>query len=168
MTPALEVWRYIREFPGYSVGDEGHVRNDDTGRIMAMLVNQHGIGYVGLTKNCRQHKRSVTVLVATAFTPKLAQHRGTFDTPINLNGVRTDNRASNLMWRPRWFAVKYFHQFQSNERGFNVPIEEIGTGEQFKTSWDAALKYGLLDKEIFVATLNRTYVWPSYQRFRVL
>jgi hypothetical protein len=168
MNPALEVWRSIREFPGYSVGDEGHVRNDDTGRIMAMLVNQHGIGYVGLTKNYRQYKRSVAVLVATAFTPKLAQHRDAFDTPINLNGDRIDNRASNLMWRPRWFAVKYFRQFHSNERGFNVPIEEIGTRERFKTSWDAALKYGLLDREILVATLNRTYVWPSYQRFRVL
>lgn len=163
-----EVWREICSFPGYSVSDLGRVRNNETGRIMALLKNQNGIVNVGLTKDLVQYKRSVAILVATSFVPKLPQHRDAFDTPINLDGDRANNQASNLMWRPRWFAVRYFNQFQTNQRGFTVPVEEITTGEQFETSWEAAIKYGLLDREIFVATLNRTYVWPTYQKFRVI
>lgn len=163
----MEVWRRILEFPGYSVGDEGHVRNDETGRFMALLVNQHGVVSVGLTSNRIQHKRSLALLVAEAFIPRLPQHEA-FDTPINLNGDRLDNRVVNLMWRPRWFAVKYFQQFKDPARGFVVPIEEVTTGERFANSWEASTKYGLLDREIMIATMNRTYVWPTYQKFRVL
>lgn len=163
----MEVWRQIPEFPNYSVGDEGHVRNDATGRFLAKLVNQYGVVNVGLCRNGNQYKRSLPLLVAKAFIPKLAQH-SEFDTPINLDGDRLNNRVTNLMWRPYWFAVKYAQQFHNGERGFDVPIEDVMTGEQFKTSWEAAIKYGLLDREILIATLNRTYVWPTYQKFRVL
>jgi hypothetical protein len=164
----MEVWRHILEFPGYSVGDEGHVRNDESRRIMALLVNQRGLVSVGLTKSGVQYKRSVPLLVAQAFIPKLAKYRNTFDTPINLNGDRLDNSVPNLMWRPYWFAVKYVRQFKEPPAGYACPIEEVSTGEQFKNSWEAALKYGLLDREILIATMNRTYVWPTYQRFRVV
>lgn len=165
----MEVWREIRAFPGYSVSDEGRVRNNETGRTMALLKNQNGIVNVGLTKDLVQYKRSVAILVASVFVPKLPQHREAFDTPINLDGDRTNNHVTNIMWRPRWFAVKYFRQFREGYQiGFAMPIEEATTGEQFKSSWDAATKYGLLDREIFVSTINRTYVWPTYQKFRVL
>lgn len=164
----MEIWRTIRSFPGYSVSDYGRVRNDETERVMALLKNQQGIVNVGMTMNHVQYKRSVALLVATAFLPKQPQQRDAFDTPINLDGDRSNNHVINLMWRPRWFAVKYFRQFHSYQRGFDVPIEEVNTGERFETSWEAAIKYGLLDREILLATLNRTYVWPSYQKFRVI
>jgi hypothetical protein len=164
----MEVWRSIPEFPNYSVSDLGRVLNTDTGRIMSQVINNTGNVYVGLTKQLVQRRRSVAKLVAQAFIPKLAQNRESFDTPIHLNGDRTDNRVTNLMWRPYWFAVKYAKQFNEPPKGFRVPIEEASTHEKFATSWDAATTYGLLDKEILVATTNRTYVWPTYQMFRVL
>jgi hypothetical protein len=164
----MEVWLPLTSFPGYSVSDEGRVRNDHTGRILALMRNQHGVIHVGLSRDLVQHKRSVAVLVASAFCPKLAQHREAFDTPINLDGDRSNNRASNLMWRPKWFAVKYFRQFNEELRGFDCPIVEVISGMQFENSWQAATMFGLLDREILVATMNRTYVWPTYQKFRVL
>lgn len=160
-----EVWRTIPEFSSYSVSDYGRVRNNETGRIMAQLINTTGVSQVGLTKNLVQYRRSVPLLVATAFIPK---KRPEFNTPINLNGDRFDNEVANLMWRPKWFAAKYHAQFWNGERGFNVPIYETISGERFETSWEAAIKYGLIDREILVATTNRTYVWPSYQVFRVI
>lgn len=161
----MDEWREVREFPGYSVSRDGLVRNDETGRFMTLLRNQGGIINVGLTKNLVQYKRSVTVLVAEAFLP--THPLESFDTPINLDGDRSNNHVDNLMWRPRWFAVKYFQQFTNGLRGYSVPIIDINSGEQFQTSWEAATKYGLIDREIMIATLNRTYVWPTYQRFRV-
>lgn len=162
----MDEWREIRFFPGYSVSMFGQVRNDDTGRNLTLMINQRGIVNVGLTRSRVQHRRAVSVLVADAFVPRPI--RETFDTPINLNGDRFNNTVSNLLWRPRWFAIKYFQQFKNNVRGFLVPVEETNTGEQFPTSWEAALKYGLLDREILISTIARTYVWPTYQKFKVL
>lgn len=164
----MERWQRIDEFPGYSVGDEGHVRNDESGRFMAKLVNQRGLVNVGLTRDGIQHKRSLPLLVARAFVPLADIHSEEFDTPINVNGDRMNNAAWNLMWRPYWFAVKYVQQFKCEPQGFKQPIEDMDSGEQFATSWDAAVKYGLLDRDIFLATLNRTFVWPTYKRFRLL
>jgi hypothetical protein len=94
-----------------------------------------------------------------------------FNTPIHLNGDKDDNRADNLTLRPLWFAREYHKQFESPPRGLRIPVEitnGVGLGEFFKTSWDAAIKYGLLDREILIATLNQMYVFPTYQRFRVV
>lgn len=162
----MHEWREIESFPGYSVSNSGLVRNDDTDRIMRLNANQRGIVNVGLMKNGVQHKRSVALLVAEAFIR--VRPNQTFDSPINLDGDRWNCSVQNLMWRPRWFAVKYFQQFVTGPQGFGRPIVERKTGEWFPTSWDAALKYGLLDREIAIAVMNRTYVWPTYQRFRVL
>lgn len=159
-------WARIDEFPGYSVSDIGEVRNDRTGRYLSLTTNQAGIVQVGLVKGGSQYKRSVAVLVAKAFLDPPMHPR--FNTPINLDGDRSNNRADNLMWRPRWFAVKYHKQFDKPRQGLRQPIREKRTGEIFPTSWEAAIKYGLLDRDILIATLNRTYVIPTYQEFELV
>lgn len=161
--PNEEEWREISAFPGYSVSDTGFIQQDRLGHRLTRLINQRGVTYVGLSRDGKQHNRSVALLVAEAF---LIPHQySAFDTPINLDGDRANNHASNLMWRPRWFAVKYHQQFHNDRRGFHRAVEEIETGEQFKSSWYAAIKFGLLDREIMLATLNGESVWPTGQRF---
>lgn len=162
----MEQWSPIREFPGYSVSDTGRVRNDDQDRIMCMLVNQSGVVNVGLTKGKKQFKRSVGLLVARAFLRPAEDVR--FDTPIHLDGDQRNNHVENLMWRPRWYAIRYQHQFTMAPQGFNVPIVETHTGETFQTSWDAAVKYGLIDRDIMLAIINKTFVWPTYQFFKTV
>lgn len=159
------MWEPIPEFPGYSVSDQGEVRNNNSGRVLTPTANQHGVSQVGLMLDKHQYKRGVALLVATSF---IEPENEAFDTPINLNGDRMDNRVENLMWRPRWFAITYHRQFHNDLRGFRKPIVEINTDEVFDTSWDAATKYGLIDREIMLAALNRTYVWPTYQEFRLI
>lgn len=166
--PSLEVWKPIVSFPRYSVSDYGRVLNESTGKLLALLRNQQGIINVGLSRNRVQYKRSVSLLVASAFIPKLATQRESFDTPIHLNGDLSDNRATNLMWRPRWFAIKFSEQMRRGPSGFSVPIQDVASKEIFPNSWEASIKFGILEMEIVVATLNKTYVWPTYQIFRVL
>ncbi len=161
------MWEPIPEFPGYSVSSEGLIRNDETDRILTPTANQSGLVQVGLSKDGIQYKRAVARIVAMAFLDP-PKHPDIFNTPINLNGDRFDNHPDNLEWRPRWFAVKYHQQFHNGKRGFNSPVMEVHTKEVFPNSWEAAMKYGLLDREIMIATLNRTYVWPTYQEFRLL
>lgn len=161
----LHSWRSIREFPNYSVSDAGHVRNEETGHTMSMLVNQSGLVHVGLTKNRVQYKRSVPLLVAEAFL--VPPRNMLFDTPINLDGDRFNNSAENLLWRPRWFAAKYLRQFRNTHLDAPViPVEELNTCTQFESTWDAAVSYGLLDTDIRIAMNNNTEIWPTYQRFR--
>jgi hypothetical protein len=162
----MEDWKQILEFPSYSISSYGQVRNDNNGNLMSLTRNQRGIVNVGLMRNRVQYKRSVTVLVARNFLPR-PRHE-TFDTPIQLNGDRADNRYFNLMWRPNWFAYKYHQQFDTPSVAVPEPIEETYSGEQFPNSWDVSIKYGVLDHSILEAILEKTYVWPTYQRFRLI
>lgn len=165
-----EEWREIAEFPGYSVSETGAVRNNDTGRIMARQINSRGIVYVGICKRgpdnlVVQHKRSVTVLVAQNFLPQPSKE---FDTPIHLDGDRLNNSVSNILWRPRWFAIKYAQQFQQDGPSFNRPVQIVETEEVYKSSWEAAVTLGLLDREIAMSVMTRCYVWPIFQHFKLV
>lgn len=166
-----EQWIELEDYPGYAISSEGRVMNTVTDLIKSPSQNQQGILMVNMSVHNRQTIRSVAVLVAKFFldSDEWPPH---FDTPIHLDGDKANCSAENLAWRPRWFAVKYHRQFNPIERetryGFRCPVEIIDTGEVFPTSWEAAVKYGLLDHEIWLATQNRTYVFPTNQRFREL
>lgn len=168
----MEDWRVVQGFECYSVSSLGRVRSDiaykngNTGRIITPSANQRGLAYVGLMKNGVQFKRSVALMVAHAFI--LTARSYTFTTPINLDGDRFNNRVENLQWRPLWFARKYFQQFEYPHARIPRPIMEVKSKEVYENSWDAALTHGLLDEEIFTATTDKTYVWPTYQKFVVV
>jgi NUMOD4 motif len=161
-----ERWRSIEHFQEYSVSDLGRVRTDKTGRILALSENQFGLLQVGLMRDGEQRHRSVPLLVAKAFIPSPP---GPFDTPINLDGDRHNNQVANLVWRPRWFAIKYNQQFRyPYENPILAPVQDLKTGEISANSFECAKRYGLLERDLVLSILNRTYVWPTYQEFRVL
>jgi hypothetical protein len=160
----MDEWREVCDFPGYSVSEYGFVRNDHTSRIMRTGVNNRGMVTVGLVRKGEQIRKSVAVLVAEAF---IIRPRREWNRLINLDGDRSNVAASNLMWRPLWFAQSYHSQFRG-VASFTTPIVEIGSGEEFEDSWDAAIKYGLLDRDIYLSAYHRTYVFPTYQRFRLI
>jgi NUMOD4 motif-containing protein len=171
----LDKWREIPEFPGYSVSTDGLVRNDGSGRILVQTETARGV-YVGLSRGSEQFKRMVARLVANAFLefPANPYHRQTFDTPINRDGDRTNNHIDNLLWRPRWFAVKYHQQF---DRGWDQGnrVRESMTVIDFDCVLSAAIEYGLLAIEIFTEAMNHRYygcsdngVWPTGQHFEII
>lgn len=163
----MEVWRQIYEFPRYSISNEGRVQNNITRRIMRLSVNQFGIVYVGLMDGPTQYKRSVAVLVADAFLPDF-DRPDSFDTPIHLDGDKTNCSYDNLKWRPFWFALKYHRQFRSGRIHIRTTIEEEKTGERFRNSMSAAVAYGLLELEVAISTETGEAVWPTYQKFHVV
>ena len=161
-----ERWKHIPGFPNYSVSNTGLIRSEKSGRILSLYENQFGVLCVGMMKDGEQKHRSVPLLVASAFLPPRGD---AFDTPINLDGDRHNNSVENLAWRPRWFAIKYNRQFREPyPYPISQSIEDIKTGEVFINSFDCAKKYGLLEEEVILSILNRTYVWPTYQEFRII
>ncbi len=161
-----ERWEPIPLFPDYSVSDHGRVRSDKFGRLISLSVTQYGLVQVGMTRDGVQRHRSVPLLVAKAFIPEPG---GPFDTPINLDGDRWNNHFSNLMWRPRWFAIKYNRQFKyPYPNSILEPIRDLKTGEVSANSRACFKRYGLLEQDLVLSILNRTYVWPTYQEFGIV
>lgn len=161
----MDEWVPIRNFPGYSVNPLGQVRNDSTDRLLNMRINQYGVPYVGMMREFRQCIRSLPLLVATAFLPEPNE---IFDTPINLDGDRSNCAAGNLMWRPRWYAVWYVNQFKDPyAHPILAPVRALETEEIFNNSLDAACRYGLLEREVVMSVHNKTPTWPTYQTFEL-
>lgn len=162
----MDEWRTIEEFPMYSVSNRGLVFNEKAKRIMGQSINQTGVVLVGLSKEGRQHKRSVALLVANAFLKKPASER--FNTVIHLDGNHGHNFEWNLRWRPRPFAVAYHRQFKAPySHRINKPIREVETGVVFANSFDAAIQYGLLERAVVISALDEegTTVFPTGQQF---
>lgn len=159
----MSEWETIDGFPGYSINDLGEVRHEANRRPLRLRYNQYGVPYVGLMRDWEQHNRSVPRLVATAF---LSLPSDIFNTPIQLDGDPTNCRVDNIMWRPRWYAVKYKRQFGTRyHRPIDDPIRAIHQGERFPNSFEAACRYGLLEEEVVLAIENNTPAWPTYQEF---
>lgn len=161
-----ENWKQIENFPNYQVSSDGRIRTDKSGRILVQYENQSGLIQVGLMQDGIQKHRSVPLLVAKAFIP---EPPGPFDTPINLDGDRYNNRVENLMWRPRWFAIKYNQQFRfPRDMVIDKPLEDLETGIVSENSFECSKQYGILEHDLVFSIVNRTYIWPTYQQFRVI
>lgn len=163
-----EEWRNVVDFPEYLVSNYGEVRSLRTERLLKPHVNQRNVSYVVLVLDHVQKNRSISKLVADAFLePPI---RPVFNTPINRNGDRTDNVVTNLLWRPRSFAIMYVRQFNYPLRhGFRQPVVEYDTEEVYPNTFEAAITFGLLDIDVAKAALNQAgykkYVFPTDQRF---
>jgi hypothetical protein len=159
-------WRPVEGFPEYSINPLGQVVRESTGRLLRPRYNQDGVPYVGLMRGWQQCNRSLPRLVALTFLPRVSE---IFDTPIQRDGDPTNCRVDNLMWRPRWYAVRYKRQFETRyEHPLDVPVYAVNEGERFPNSLAAACFYGLLEREVVLSVLNRTPAWPTYQYFELV
>lgn len=162
-----EQWRPVREFPHYLVSSLGQVQNSRTGQVLRRTLNQQGILRVNLVMDGNVFTRSVNVMVAQAFLPK--PPRADFITAIHLDGNKSNCRVDNLAWRPRAFAVKYHSQFRSRDfQTARIPVIDIKSNVVYQTAQEAAILHGLLFTDIIASAHNRTYVWPTYQEFRIM
>ncbi len=157
----MERWSTINEFPDYSVSTLGNVMNDETEKLMAITINQFGIPHVGLTKNGIQYRRGLAHLVAKTFI-RNPNHR--FDTPINLNGDRTDCRVENLAWRSRWFAIEFFRQMRNNMSLYDGDIAD-NDGNIYKGTRHAAEVLGVLESDVFKSLEEGYPVAPAFVTF---
>ena len=157
-----ERWLPISEFPGYSVSNMGNVFNDEAEHPIVVSLNQFGIPHVGLTKNGIQYRRGLAHLVAKTF---IRNPNERFDTPINMNGDRTDCRVDNLAWRSRWFAIHFFREMATNMQLIDEPIVD-SEGRHYKGSRHAAEYLGVLESDIFKSLEEGRPVPPMFIQFQ--
>ncbi|MFE7397996.1 HNH endonuclease [Streptomyces sp. NPDC057557] len=93
----MEEWREIPEYPGYAVSSEGRVRGPD-GTLLKLWKSGAGYRSVGLCADGTRAIEYVHRLVARGFHGPPPADR---TDASHINGVRTDNRSSNLVWESR-------------------------------------------------------------------
>jgi NUMOD4 motif len=163
----LERWLQLEDFEGYAVSDLGRVCNLRRDAILNPTTNNRGIAKVNLIDNDRRiTTRSVASLVAQAFLEKPSP---IFDTPIQLDGDRTNCHVRNLMWRPRWFAVKYHQQFYVERFRFGRrDFIDVDTEEVYEDYIRPCTTFGLIHTGIILSYLNHERVFPTRQRFELI
>lgn len=157
-------WAPILDFENYSVSTNGEVVNNDTNTPISISYNREGVPKVTLIgTDHRKYCRSLSLLVARAFIHGVPSH---FDSSINLDGDRTNNHISNLALRPRWFAIMYNKQFKPGyQMSCKDPLRDCETGDEYPNSMAVATTFGVLDKDIFISVLNRTFLFPANRMF---
>lgn len=154
----IEERRILDPFTTYEITSLGRVFNINTGREMTLSPTQHGELTVGLTVDGVQYRRSVKVLVARTFVPGETK---IFDTPVQLDGDRTNLAADNIVWRPRWFALAYIRQFENPpDWYFYGPIQD-SDGVVYENAMHAAIATGSLCEAIQQSAYNGVRVFPS-------
>lgn len=160
-----EIWKVIPDFPKYSVSNLGNVMNIRTEKVMKLQTTKPGVVYVPLYTDDENSTRSVKVLVAQAFVEGETE---LCNTPINLDGDKSNNRASNLAWRPLWFAISYSRQFTVPYAHRDVgPVFDTETGERYDNIYVVGTTFGLLFKDIYRTVYSEQPVWPTQQVFRI-
>ena len=98
----MEIWKTIKDFPNYSVSNTGHVRNNDTGKILKPL-NLNGYCQVGLHYNNNHKKCLIHRLVAQAFIPNPNNY------PIvnHKDEIKNNNCVENLEWCTQLYNNQY-------------------------------------------------------------
>lgn len=171
MTDIQEEWAVIESHPAYQISNTGYIMRDETGEILAHSFTAQGAPKISLMNEERNHRDTVSlkVLVARAF---VSGQDGIFNTPICLDGDQRNVHASNLVWRPRWFAIRYTLQFKpENTEHYDGlytlwKVRDLGTGEMYKNVKDAGVAHGLLWRDVYLSIVHENYpCFPTHQRF---
>jgi hypothetical protein len=157
-------WKTLEEFPNYEVSNFGEFFNARTDREVHTSMTQQGHAKITLSKDGRLATRSAALLVANSFIEQPDSH---FDTPIHLNGNLMDCAADNLMWRPRWFAIRYHRQFNLDvfhlDQGHRV---ELNSNEHYYSLKEACVRNGLYYYDVIKSCVEETFVPITLQEFR--
>jgi hypothetical protein len=162
-----EIFVPIDMFPDYLVGDLGTIKSLHTNRPLRPAPNQQDILFVSLRRQGKPYGRSVAKLVAEHFLePHPESH---FNTVTHRDADRWNCQANNLMWRPRWFAVKYHREMDLHSSRWTdsignwdtTPIVSDEDELAFENLWDFCHFYGVLPTTAIQSIKEETPIWPA-------
>ena len=89
-----EVWRAIDGYLNYEISSHGRVRNNNTGRIKNLQINNHGYGQVGLYKNGKETTLRIHRLVCETFN----ENENNYNVVDHIDRNKLNNFFENLRW----------------------------------------------------------------------
>lgn len=153
----------IPSAPDYEIDQYGNLRNRRTGTEINARMNAQGFLMSNLKVDDKYKTRSIALLVAEAHLDE-DERSPAFDSVIHLDGDRTNCSIDNLMWRPRWFVIRYHKQF--NYPPIRSHVYLVDTDEYFMDLREPSMKYGILERDIQTSLVNGNPVWPVSYEFR--
>lgn len=158
-----ESWRFIPDFPAYSISTTGRVRNDRTGRLVATSVSNFGHVKISLLGVDGRRTMSVALLVAQAF---VAPPDELCDNVILKDGNLQNVDYRNLELRPRWFAWKYARQVRCPPLSrYLIPVYNFTIGQRYPSIVACGMEHGLLFLDIWRSANIGVRVYPYKWQF---
>jgi NUMOD4 motif len=162
-------WRNIVQFPNYEISNKGEVYNTKYGRVMKTSLTPFGHVKITLTSDLTGERftRSVAKLVGEAF---VEPPDPLCDDIVVLDGNFQNLASENLVWRPRWFAWRYTHQFRQPQPHHYqvVAIINLVTGREYDSVIDTAMVEGLLFEDVWRSTYTKEGIYPYGDIFAVI
>jgi len=150
----MEVWAPIEGFPPYEASDQGRIRNGDSGKLLGLYDNGHGVIQVVLRRGGKNHARAVHRLVAESFDGVPTDDM----VPMHRNGDRSDNRYENLVWRTRSFAVKWTRQEKQFVPRDHRRVVHARSGTVYANALECAKDLGGLEDLVLLTAQS---LWPT-------
>ncbi len=163
-----ELWETIPGFSKYKVSNMGEIWSMRSFTMLKVNPNNYGHMKILLTDdNGVLCTRSVALIVAQCFCEKPFP---ACDFVMVLDGDYSNVAASNLVWRPRWFAWKYSRQLKLQQplHYCNLPVANMTTGVVYESIIHAGTTEGLLFEDIWESTYMGTMVYPFKSRWKVV
>lgn len=140
----LEEWKIVHASPSYAVSSLGRVkriapyRSTKVGRLLTLYLDKDGYPTVRLSERGKVQFFRVSRLVTTAFhgDPPSPRHIAAHG-----NGVRSDNRATNLRWATEEenFSDRYRHN--TDPTGERNPRAKLTEDDVNLIRWKYALGF---------------------------
>lgn len=162
----MEQWRQIEDFPTYEVSDHGRVRRGDSGRVLGVYDNGHGVLQVVVRRDNRSYARAVHRLVAESYLDSPPD--GDY-VPMFRDDDRTNLHAGNLEWRTRSFAIQWTLQSKRTVPHDSRRVLHARSGVVFPNSLECAKALrGLEDLVILTAQSlwQTTYMGSRFEFVR--
>lgn len=139
-------WKRINDFTTYSVSENGTVRNDKTGNDLKPMLSTSGYLYVHLVRDKKKHTKYLHRLVCQAFLEQQPDHIQV----DHINGIKTDNRLSNL----RWVTISQNRKAYGNKQRAKARCRKViashisGSKITFNSRLDTAKHFNCLPSKI--------------------
>lgn len=136
----MEIWKVINGFPNYSVSNEGHIKNNKTGKILSPCTDTNGYLLVGLYREGKRSTKRIHKLVAEAF----------IQNPLNLHDVnhkdgnKSNNHETNLEYCTRSYNMLHSSRTLGKKprKPYVKPVVCIESGETYANIETAAKAVG--------------------------